>query len=188
MTLTIAPVNSYGLLRAAAQPGTALMNWTIYLTYTAPALAPADTTALRETLSAVDMTYDQNAGLLQLTLEVEADTLEQAATTALSEAAAATGLLKPTRLYALSKTDAVAEIAHPAPLNLDLIGVTEIADELEVSRQRAGQLQHDPDFPRPVVDKPLRLYTRASVRVFKEHWFKTRNPRGGPRPRTSRQD
>lgn len=164
------------------------MNWTIYLTYVAPGLAATDTVVLRDTLGAVDLAYDQNASQLQVTLEVEADSLEQAATSALRTAAAATGLLKPTRLYVLSTTDAEAEVAHPGPLKLDLIGVTEIAVELGVSRQRAGDLRHDPDFPQPVVEKPVRLYTRASVRVFKEHWFKTRNPRGGPRRRTSRQD
>nr|AVN58566.1 hypothetical protein B5P44_p00271 [Mycolicibacterium sp. CBMA 213] len=188
MTLTIAPVNSYGLLRAVARTRTAPMNWTIYLTYVAAGLAAADTDVLRDTLGAAEITYDQNSSQLQVTLEVEADTLEQAATTALRTAAAATGLLKPTRLYVLSTTDAQAAIAHPGPVDLDLIGVTEIAVELGVSRQRAGELQYDPDFPRPVVEKPLRLYTRASVRVFKEHWFKTRNPRGGPRRRTPRQD
>lgn len=161
------------------------MTWTSYLTYTAPGLAPADTTALRDALGAVDIVYNQSSGRLQVTLEVDSDTLEQAAVASLRSAEAATGLLKPTRLYVLPTTDAVNEAAHPAPLDLDLIGVTEIAGELGVSRQRAGQLADDPDFPEPVLNPPTgRLYTRASVQAFKQRWINTRNPRGGPRRRT----
>ncbi len=160
------------------------MTWTSYLTYTAPGLAPADTDALRDTLGAAALVYDPNSGRLQITLELGADTLEAAAAAALRTAAAATGLLKPTRLYVLPTTDAAAETAHPAPLDLDLIGITQIADELGVSRQRAGQLADDADFPEPVLNPPSgRLYTRASVRAFKRHWTETRNPRGGPRRR-----
>lgn len=163
------------------------MNWTSYLTYTAPGLSPADTEALRDTLDAAGLVYDPNTGWLQVTLKVTADTLDQAVTAALLSAAAATGLLKPTRMYVLSSTDAEAEAAHPAPIDLDLIGLTEIADELEVgTRQRAGKLADDPDFPLPVLHTASgRLWTRASVQAFKQRWIATRNPRGGRRRRTA---
>ncbi|MCV7286125.1 hypothetical protein H7J87_12380 [Mycolicibacterium wolinskyi] len=165
------------------------MTWTTHLTYSAPGLTPADTTALRDALSAADLAYDQTSGRLQVTLEVDADTLQGAATKALDTAATATGLLKPNRLYLLPTTDAATETSHPAPMDLDLIGITEIADELNVSRQRAGQLADDhPDFPQPVYNPSSgrrRLYTRSSVRAFKQRWIATRNPRGGPRRQPS---
>lgn len=162
------------------------MSWTAHLTYTAPGLTAADTDILRRRIpDAAAVVYDRTTCHLQITLHVHADTLEHAATTALGAAAGATGMLKPTRLYVLPTNDAAAEAAHPAPLDLDLIGITQIADELEVSRQRAGKLADDPDFPDPVInaDSGRRLYTRASVRAFKQRWTETRNPRGGPRRR-----
>lgn len=160
------------------------MTWTTHLTYAAPGLTPADTASLRDALDAVNLVYDQTSGRMQVTIEIDADTLQDAAAGALSAAAAATGLLKPNRVYVLPTTEAATETAHPAPMDLDLIGITEIADELDVSRQRAGQLAEDPDFPDPVYNPPSgrrRLYTRTSVRAFKQRWIAARNPRGGPR-------
>jgi Activator of Hsp90 ATPase homolog 1-like protein len=67
-------------------------------------------------------------------------------------------------LQALTTAEFVAEIEHPPAMNLDVIGVTEIAAELGVSRQRAGHLTDVPDFPEPVLHPASgRLYTRASV-------------------------
>ena len=60
--------------------------------------------------------------------------------------AAATGLLKLTRLQVLTTAEFVAEIEHPPDMNLDVIGV---------SRQRAGHLTDDPDFPEPVCTRHL---------------------------------
>lgn len=83
-----------------------------------------------------------------------------------------------------STADFIADHEHPAPLNLDLIGVTEIAGELGVSRQRAGKLADDPDFPAPVLRTAVgRLYTRESVKAFQKRWTAARNPRGGRRRR-----
>jgi hypothetical protein len=64
---------------------------------------------------------------------------------------------------------------EPAPL--DLIGITEIADVLGVSRQRAGKLADAPDFPSPVAHPASgRVYTRASVKAFQRRWEPTRSP------------
>lgn len=158
------------------------MTWTTQLTYTAAGLTDEDTAALAEALGGADIAYA--AGRLQVNLEVEASTLEEAAASALRNAASATGLLKPTRLRVLPTAEFLDETAHPEPMNLDLIGITEIAAELGVSRQRAGQLADDPDFPGPVVQPASgRLYTRASVKAFQQRWTATRNPRGGRRRR-----
>ncbi|QNJ96567.1 hypothetical protein HZU40_34150 (plasmid) [Mycolicibacterium fluoranthenivorans] len=158
------------------------MTWTTQLTYTAAGLTDEDTAALAEALGGADIAYA--ADRLQVNLEVEASTLEEAAASTLRTAAAATGLLKPTRLRVLPTPEFLDETAHPEPMNLDLIGITEIAAELGVSRQRAGQLADDPDFPAPVVQPASgRLYTRASVKAFQQRWTATRNPRGGRRRR-----
>lgn len=160
------------------------MTWTAQLTYTAGGLTSDDTTALAETIDGANIVYDSDTGRLQIALEVDAPTLHQAADDALHATAAATGLLKPTRLQVLTTADFIAETEHPPTLNLDLIGVTEIAAELGVSRQRAGQLADGPEFPAPVVHPTSgRLYTRASVQAFQRRWVATRNPRGGPRRR-----
>jgi hypothetical protein len=68
-------------------------------------------------------------------------------------------------------------------VNLDLIGITEIARALGVSRQRAGQLADDSDFPAPVVQPASgRLYTRASVKAFPRTLGRHTQPPRRPAP------
>ena len=139
------------------------MTWTAQLTYTAGGLTSDDIDALTDALGDGDIVYGSDTGRLQITLEVEAPTLQDAADTVLRMTAAATGLLKLTRLQALTTAEFVAEIEHPPAMNLDVIGVTEIAAELGVSRQRAGHLTDDPDFPEPVLHPASgRLWARVS--------------------------
>jgi hypothetical protein len=114
------------------------MTWTAQLTYTAGGLTSDDIDALTDALGDGGIVYGSDTGRLQITLEVDAPTLQDAADTMLRMTAAATGLLKLTRLQALTTAEFVAEIEHPPAMNLDVIGVTEIAAELGVSRQRAG--------------------------------------------------
>lgn len=160
------------------------MTWTTQLTYAAAALSAADTAALAEALGQADVSYDAGSNRLQITLAVEASTLAEATGVGLSAAAADTGLAAPIRLLVQSTADFVADTEHPPPLNLDLIGITEIAGEFGVSRQRAGQLADDQDFPAPVVHASIgRLYTRASVRAFHKRWTAALSPRGGRRRR-----
>ena len=116
------------------------ITWTAQLTYTAGGLTSDDIDALTDALGDGGIVYGSDTGRLQITLEVEAPTLQDAADTVLRMTAAATGLLKLTRLHALTTAEFVAEIEHPPAMNLDVIGVTEIAAELGVSRQRAGHL------------------------------------------------
>ncbi|SPM37683.1 hypothetical protein MRAB57_5532 [Mycobacterium rhizamassiliense] len=157
------------------------MTWTAQLTYTAAALTPDETAALSRGLGPADVSYDARSGRLQITLEVEADSLEAATDTGLRAADTTGLLLTPIRLLVQSTADFAA---HPEALNLDLIGITEIAGELGVSRQRAGKLADDPDFPAPVVHCAAgRFYTRASVQAFHDRWAVARNPRGGRRRR-----
>lgn len=160
------------------------MTWTAQLTYTVAALTPDDTTALSRELGRADVAYDARNGRLQINLEVEAATLHDAADAGLRTADTSGLLRRPIRLLVQSTADFATETAHPEPVHLDLIGITEIAAELGVSRQRAGKLADDADFPAPVVQCAAgRFYTRASVKAFHDHWTVTRNPRGGRRRR-----
>lgn len=160
------------------------MTWTTQLTYIAAALSTADTAALVQALGQAQVSYDAGSDRLQITLAVEAATVEEAAQMSLRAAQAATGLAMPIRLLVQDTGDFVGDIEHPRPLNVDLIGITEIAGVLGVSRQRAGQLAKDPDFPAPVAQTAAgRLYTRASVKAFCVRWMAARNPRGGRRRR-----
>ncbi|WND60076.1 hypothetical protein QQA43_30995 (plasmid) [Mycolicibacterium vanbaalenii] len=155
------------------------MKWTTQLTYTADGLTAEDTEELAGTLAGADIAYADDR--LQIQFEVDAAGLDDAANTALRTAAAATGLLKPTRLQILPTKDFQNQALQP--VSLDLIGITEIAEELGVSRQRAAKLTKAADFPKHVAHPASgRVYTRASVREFHRRWKATRNPRGG-RPR-----
>lgn len=159
------------------------MKWTTQLTYAADGLTAEDTAALAATLVGADIAY--TTGRLQVQFEVDAATLDDAAATALRAAAAATGLLKPSRLHILPTRDFQDQALEP--VTLDLISITEIAAELGVSRQRAAKLTEAPDFPHHVAQPASgRVYTRASVKEFQRRWEATRNPRGGrPRRRLS---
>ncbi|GAB4667399.1 hypothetical protein [Mycobacterium avium] len=153
------------------------MTWTVQCSYAAT--APGDFDAV----SGAAVTYDPHRGSMQVALEVQAGTLEEAAVSGLRTAARITGL-RPARLCVQRTADLIADHEHPAPLDLDLIGVTQIAGELGVSRQRAGKLADDPDFPAPVLRTAAgRLYTRDSVKAFQQRWTAARNPRGGRRRR-----
>ena len=95
------------------------MTWTAQLTYTAGGLTSDDIAALTDALGDGGIVYGSDTGRLQITLEVEAPTLQDAADTVLRMTAAATGLLKLTRLQALTTAEFVAEIEHPPAMNLD---------------------------------------------------------------------
>lgn len=161
--------------------------WVAQLTYNAPGLTPDDIATLTEALEDGGVTYQANTGVLQITLEVTADTLRDACEYA-QTAAAVTGLLKPSRLYVLPAADFLAAGgSHPGLDATDLVGMTEIGRILGVSRQRASTLaKTEPGFPKPARPGPRGvLYSRANIEAFGKRWKATRNPRGGPRPRTS---
>ena len=155
------------------------MEWTTELTYAAAGLTDNDTTALAHALTGADISY--TAGRLHVQIAVDADTLEEATASALRTAGAATGLLKPTGLQIMPTTEFRARAFQP--VELDLIGVTEIAAELGVTRQRASKIAASPDFPTHVANPAAgKVYTRESVKEFQRRWQPHRNPKGG-RPR-----
>lgn len=159
------------------------MTWIAQLTYAdAVTESIARTTARRRGVTA--SVFDASTGRLQVTVEVDGATLEEAVAGGLGTAARAVGRLQPVRLLVQSTAAYDADTAHPAPLDVDLVGISEIAAILGVSRQRAGKLADGPDFPAPVAQTSRgRLYTRGSVTAFNEWWQTVRNPRGGRRRR-----
>ncbi|MFZ3562828.1 helix-turn-helix transcriptional regulator [Streptomyces sp. BH097] len=65
------------------------------------------------------------------------------------------------------------------------VGVTEIGEMLNVSRQRANKLVARPDFPEPVAQtKAGRVWERAAVEAWEKTWDRTnvggRPPRNPP--------
>lgn len=71
------------------------------------------------------------------------------------------------------------ELAHPDPI--DLVGVTEIADRLGVTRQRASAITERADFPKPIgTARAGRYWTAESVDRFNDQWQRTP---GRPRSR-----
>jgi hypothetical protein len=127
------------------------MSWTTQVTYVAAAWSATETAALAKALGQAEIAYDAGGNLLRITMAVEAARLEEAAGRSLRATAIATGFVTPVRLLVQATADFVVDVEHPRPLNVDLIGITEVAGELGVSRQRAGQLADDLDFPAPVV-------------------------------------
>jgi hypothetical protein len=151
------------------------MTWTARITYTAEGLTDEDTAALAKALGGADVAYA--AGRLRVQLEVEASTLQDATDTALRTAAAATGLLKPNGLQIAPADDYFLDQALE-PVTLDLIGVTEIAAEFGVSRQRAGKIAQSAGFPKPVAHPASgRIYSRSAVKAFQRRWEATRTRR-----------
>jgi hypothetical protein len=131
------------------------------------------------------ISIDQQASRATIGVVVdEATTLRQATDAALKAVtdAARTVLGKaPTLLgvRVLTEADHQAEVEHPP--GLDLVGATEGAKILGVSRQRFEQLAKEhPMFPRHVNIEELargRVYTRASIQRFNERWERRRTGR-----------
>lgn len=156
------------------------MTWTAQLAYAADGLTDADTAALSKKLKGADIAY--TAGRLRIQLEVKAPTLQDAIETALRTTATATGLLKPSMLCVQLTEDYLDQAMTTEPQ--ELIGITEIAKEFGVTRQRAAKLADAPDFPQPVAHPASgRIYTRESIKAFQRRWEATRRTPAGGRPR-----
>ncbi len=114
---------------------------------------------------------------------LDAPTLRQAVDQALRRAA--TGLpSRPHTIRVLPTDRYAAEVEHPE--HLDLVGATEAAEILGVSRQRVGQLARDhAGFPAPIASLAAGpVYTRASIVAFDARWERRRTGR----PRKTRHE
>jgi hypothetical protein len=113
------------------------------------------------------LSVDAATKVLTASYEVTAQTLRQAIDQALQIARALPA--KPTSLRVLPLDDWMRE--QEAPGRQDLVGSTEAARLLGVSRQRVGQLAERPDFPAPIARISAGpIWTRASVVAFNERW------------------
>ena len=119
--------------------------------------------------------HDTNRGLLYLVWRLSAAGLVQAGHQAASVVADALPTClgseaELTSLQVVTAEQADAERDHPRPQ--ELMGYTEAATALDVSRQRVAQLdgQH-PDFPRPVGRIGAGpVFTADSIRSFAARW------------------
>jgi hypothetical protein len=67
--------------------------------------------------------------------------------------------------------DPEPQVAPPDPDRLELVGVSEIATTLGISRRRADTLAHRDDFPEPIARLASGpVWTRPSVERFAESW------------------
>lgn len=150
--------------------------WAVRVTAPTPDELDIDAqAAVAEKLRAT-ITIDAASHLLTASYQVTAPTLRQGIDEALR---AARGLpTKPTRLQILPLDDWMAEQKTPRPQ--DLVGATEAARLLGVSRQRVGQLVERPDFPAPIARLSAGpVWTRGSIDTFNQQW--SRKITGRPR-------
>ena len=120
-------------------------------------------------------------GTISVSFTVEATTLRQATEAGqrrAREIMRAAGVTGPAVRYE-QITDEQLEIELRQPTLPELVGVTEAAAILGVSRQRVAQLEkaHD-DFPARVADLASGpVYTADSIRAFNERWERKRTGR-----------
>lgn len=156
------------------------MIWTARLIYRAEELRPVDVRSIRAALKRyASVEHDPAAQRLHVTLDVEADTISEAAGIATETAGGAPSMpSQPIRLDVMSKNDFTNDPAQPAPLDFDLMRITDIAKLLGVSRQRADQLAaQDPAFPAAValIGRRGQAYSRQAI----EAYVAQRDPRPG---------
>jgi hypothetical protein len=119
---------------------------------------------------------------LQLQMTVEASTLRRATDEALKAARVAFGeafdvVGEPVAVDVLTEQAYDTELANPQ--GRDLVGLAEIAEMGEFSKQRAGQVAELITFPGPLAElKQGKVWTRESVARFFAGW-----QRKGGRPR-----
>jgi hypothetical protein len=113
-----------------------------------------------------------------VTLSIDGTSLPAAideATTLIEKAAAGAGM----PAFTVAHVDAMTYSEHDRTLeetdDLQLVGVTEVAEILGVSRQRASELRKRPGFPTPVAELASGpVWTRPLLDLFVEHWERKR--------------
>jgi predicted DNA-binding transcriptional regulator AlpA len=153
--------------------------WMVRVTAPADLIDAEAQIAITEELNAGVM-VDTATNLLTAVYQVTAPTLRMAVDEAFRAARALPA--KPTGLQVLRIEDWIAEQENPRPQ--DLVGATEAAHLLGVSRQRVAQLAERPDFPAPIARISAGpVWTRASVHAFMKRW--ARKITGRPRKAAS---
>lgn len=163
--------------------------WAVRVDWSSTLLADTEAEAiltkladLRPTLS-VDATDNPRATRYRLTTSIEDTSLRQAIATALRRVEDTTGQ-KATGVEAITHEEAVRRLE--APHFPELVGNSEIAEILGVSRQRAAQLTEQKGFPGAVVTtKNGALRVRSAVEDWAANW---KRQAGRPRKDASNED
>lgn len=160
---------------AKTAEGTTVTRWIAQTFGAAACLKPAAVAALGPGLS-----YDADTGLVGAQFEVKAPTLRAATAAALRQARTLLPV-KPDEIIVKPADRHLAEVEHPAPL--DLLSVGDAAAVLGVSATRVVQLwKNHPSFPQPIArPRSGPIWTRASVSAFKTRRDTDRLPVGRPR-------
>lgn len=149
--------------------------WAVKITAPAKRIDLDAQVDLTEKLS-IAVSVDSATDTLTARFRVTAPTLRQAADKALKNARAFPA--KPTRIEVQDMDDWMAEQRRPRPQNL--VGVSETAELLGVTRQRVVQLADRPDFPAPISRLSAGpVWARVSIEAFLKDW--QRKPTGRPR-------
>jgi hypothetical protein len=144
-----------------------MTKWTAQTVSIAKGLEPDDVADLAVDLQA-GITYDGETGRLVAVFEVDATSL-RSATTAAIRAASDVLPAKPAGISVQTTEQFIADTEHPTPI--DLVGMGEAAELLEMSRARIDQLVKGPQsgFPAPVARVSSGpVWTRESLEAFKE--------------------
>jgi Uncharacterized protein conserved in bacteria (DUF2188) len=134
---------------------------------------------------------DSERGTIAATLSVEADSADDAfaqASSVFGEAAkkALGEDLQVISVEAKSAEEADRALSEP-PTHLDLVGIKEIAEILDVSRQRASELSRHPRFPVPITRLAVGpIWLRSSIANFAAEW--ERKPGRGLKTKDVEQD
>ena len=126
--------------------------------------------------------HDTHNGQATLMMQVEASTLKQASEAVLRTAREATAATFGTaiasrQLRVLTSDDHLAELEHPH--KQELMGYAEVAEFLDVSRQRVNELATiHAEFPAPISRlKTGPIFTRESIQRFAGRWERHRTGR-----------
>jgi hypothetical protein len=118
-----------------------------------------------------------NAADAQIAAERAADLFQKLANDA--------GLPAPTIVNLQVMTEAHRDLVRPPIPNL--IGIAEVAELLDVSRQRASELARQPSFPRPIAQlRSGPVWIEPAIQLFSEQW--NRQPGRPKRFRIQRMD
>ncbi|MEQ4610882.1 hypothetical protein ABMX48_32890 [Streptomyces cavourensis] len=133
-------------------------------------------------LIAATTSHDSATSAFRLVWRLEAPTLAEATTAALSKAQVAfekAGIHGTQEEVLIRSADRVEQEAK-CPRPQDLVITKDIAEQLGVSRQRVAQLASDhPDFPPPIARTAAGpIYTQESVSLFAAGW--ERSPASRP--------
>ncbi|MBF6189277.1 MULTISPECIES: hypothetical protein [Nocardia] len=166
--------------------------WVVTLRYSSAEIDREELTMWEEELADVDATAGRLPGVaVMLSVYIEAEDPVEAAGLAAALVRPVTGL-SPVAVEVVDEETHFAEADAP---NLpQLVSAAEVADELEVSRQRVHQLQGTVGFPEPLYRlRTGPVWDARAIKAFASRWDRRPGRRGAdakepesPSPRSSK--